>query len=102
MSVAIRSVTARFIYWATRARAWRGAPNASLVSATLRICCADSTTTPQRCRTTDVNGQPMLTMRRDYTALVPVLRHRYEPTHPAVVRLFNAPHDLSVTIDAAL
>lgn len=53
-------------------------------------------------QTTTVDGRPMLTMRRDYTELLAVLRHRYEPTHPAVVRLFNAPHDVTVTIDAGL
>lgn len=53
-------------------------------------------------QTATIDGRSMLTMRRDYTALLPVLRHRYEPMHPAVVRLFNASHDVTVTIDAGL
>ena len=53
-------------------------------------------------QTTDVNGRPMLTVRRDYRALVPALRHRYDPAHPAVVALSGRPRDVRTTIDANL
>ena len=44
----------------------------------------------------------MSTIRRDYRELVPLLRHRYEPEHPAAVALRRAPRDVRLTIDAAL
>ena len=53
-------------------------------------------------QTTDVAGRLMSTIRRDYRALVPVLRHRYEPDHPAVAALRNQPRDVRLTIDANL
>ena len=53
-------------------------------------------------QTRDVAGRLMLTIRRDYRELVPVLRHRYEPSHPAVVAARNQPHDVRLTIDANL
>lgn len=51
--------------------------------------------------TTDSSGRPMLTIRRDYRELVPLLRHRYQPDHPAVVSLLRRSHDVRLTIDAA-
>jgi cell division protein FtsW (lipid II flippase) len=42
------------------------------------------------------------TLRRDYRELVPILRHRREPEHPAVKALFARPRDVSLTIDARL
>jgi cell division protein FtsW (lipid II flippase) len=50
-------------------------------------------------QTSNVAGRPMLTIRRDYRELVPLLRHRYEP---AVVASRNQPHDVRLTIDANL
>ena len=44
----------------------------------------------------------MWTIRRDYRDLVPLLRHRYEPDHPAVVALRRQAHDVRLTIDAGL
>ncbi len=52
--------------------------------------------------TIDSAGRPMLAIRRDYREMVPALRHRYDPNHPAVVRLRNEPHDVRVTVDANL
>jgi cell division protein FtsW (lipid II flippase) len=59
----------------------------------------DRATTVQ---TIDSSGRPMLTTRRDYRDLVPLLRHRYEPGHPAVVALQRQSHDVRLTIDAGL
>ena len=53
-------------------------------------------------RTTDLAGRTMYTTYRDYRDLVPVLRHRYEPQHPAVVRLRTEPRDVRLTLDANL
>jgi len=52
-------------------------------------------------RTTDAAGRSMLTIRRDYRDIVPALRHRYDPANPALAR-FQQPHDMHLTIDAAL
>jgi cell division protein FtsW (lipid II flippase) len=52
--------------------------------------------------TTDAAGRPMLTIRRDYREIVPALRHRYDPSHPAFARLRNRPRDVRLTIDANL
>ena len=44
-----------------------------------------------------------MTIRRDYRDLVPLLRHRYEPDHPAVVSVPGVePRDVRLTIDANL
>ena len=59
----------------------------------------DRATTTQ---TTDASGRPMWTIRRDYRDLVRLLRHRYEPGHPAVVALVRQAHDVRLTIDAGL
>ena len=44
----------------------------------------------------------MYTIHRDYRELVPVLRHRHQPEHPAVVAFRNRPRDVHLTIDADL
>jgi cell division protein FtsW (lipid II flippase) len=59
----------------------------------------DRATTTQ---TSDLSGRPMWTIRRDYRDLVPLLRHRHEPGHPAVVALGGQAHDVRLTIDAGL
>ena len=64
--------------------------------------CAASTITPTVVQTTDrPAGRSMLTIRRDYRDLVPLLRHRYEP---AIRRgaAIQQPHDVHLTIDAGL
>jgi len=52
--------------------------------------------------TTDSAGRAMATVRRDYRDLVPLLRHRFEPGHPAVVAIRARSTDVRTTIDAAL
>jgi cell division protein FtsW (lipid II flippase) len=52
--------------------------------------------------TTDAAGRPMLTIRRDYRAIVPALRHRYDPSHAAFAQLRDQPRDVRLTIDANL
>jgi cell division protein FtsW (lipid II flippase) len=41
-------------------------------------------------------------IRYDYRELVPLLRHRFEPDHPQVRRVFDRPRDVRMTIDARL
>jgi len=50
--------------------------------------------------TTDRGGQPSLAVRRDYTPLIPLVRHRYEPEHADVKALRARSRDVRITIDA--
>ena len=51
-------------------------------------------------QTTNLAGQPMFTVQRDYRDLVPALRHRYEPEHPATIALRTSARDIRLTLDA--
>jgi cell division protein FtsW (lipid II flippase) len=51
---------------------------------------------------TDASGRPVMTLRRDYRELVPLLRNRHDRSDPAVTRLLASKHDLRVTLDARL
>jgi cell division protein FtsW (lipid II flippase) len=53
-------------------------------------------------RTLDRAGQSMYTVHRDYSELVPVLRHRYEPGNAAVAAFRSRPRDVHLTLDAEL
>lgn len=56
-----------------------------------------------RARTVETRGRdgaPALAVRRDYTAAVPLVRHRYEPDHPDVSALLSRPRDLTTSLDA--
>ena len=52
--------------------------------------------------TVDDGGRAMSTIRRDYHDVVPLLRHRYEPSHPAVAAMRDRSRDVRLTIDAGL
>lgn len=52
--------------------------------------------------TTDREGRQSLAVRRDYTAMVPLVRHRYEPDHPDVRAVLTRNRDVRVTIDTRL
>jgi cell division protein FtsW (lipid II flippase) len=41
-------------------------------------------------------------LQRDYSELIPLLRHRWQPNHPAVKRILDHPRTLRMTIDARL
>ena len=87
-NAAIRSAAAPFTCSATqRTRVNWSAPNTSYVERDAENSCAVSTIEQRRSQTTDASGRPMWTIRRDYRDLVPLLRHRYEPEHPAVLAL---------------
>jgi cell division protein FtsI/penicillin-binding protein 2/cell division protein FtsW (lipid II flippase) len=49
-----------------------------------------------------VTGQSTTRIKRDYRALIPLLRHRYEPNDPAVKEVMERPKDVRMSIDAAL
>ena len=51
---------------------------------------------------TDASGRPVQAIRRDYRALIPLLRHRYYPGHSDVKTFLNRRRDVTLTIDAAL
>jgi cell division protein FtsW (lipid II flippase) len=51
---------------------------------------------------TEPDGSTGTALRHDYEALVPVLRHRYQPEHAAVKAVFNTRRQLALTIDARL
>jgi cell division protein FtsW (lipid II flippase) len=53
-------------------------------------------------RTTSVSGEPLNALRRDYRALVPLFRHRYDPDHAEVRAILERNRDLRLTIDARL
>ena len=53
-------------------------------------------------QTVDRAGRPMYTVYRDYRELVPLLRHRHDPEHPAVKTFLERPRDVHLTIDADL
>jgi cell division protein FtsW (lipid II flippase) len=53
-------------------------------------------------KTLDRAGRWMYTVHRDYSELVPVLRHRYQPGHAAVAAFRDRPRDVHLTIDADL
>jgi hypothetical protein len=48
------------------------------------------------------SGHPALAIRRDYRELVPLLRHRYDPGHPAAAAVLARNRDVQLTIDARL
>jgi cell division protein FtsI/penicillin-binding protein 2 len=43
-----------------------------------------------------------IVIRRDYTELLPLVRHKREPTHPDVQRLLSRDRDVHLTLDAGL
>jgi cell division protein FtsW (lipid II flippase)/cell division protein FtsI/penicillin-binding protein 2 len=53
-------------------------------------------------QTVDGSGRQVSTLRRDYREIVPLVRHRYEPQHPAVIALRHRSRDVRMTLDAGL
>ncbi|MGH9345722.1 MAG: FtsW/RodA/SpoVE family cell cycle protein [Vicinamibacterales bacterium] len=48
------------------------------------------------------HGSTVQVTRRDYRALVPLVRHRHRPGHPAVQALLNRPRDVRLSLDIRL
>jgi peptidoglycan glycosyltransferase len=53
-------------------------------------------------RSHDDQGRVVMTVRRDYRDVVPLVRHRYDPDHPSVKALLARDRDVHTTIDARL
>ncbi len=51
---------------------------------------------------TDDAGGRLALLRRDYREVLPLLRHRHEPEHPAVLAVRERDRDLRLTLDARL
>ncbi len=51
-------------------------------------------------QTRDAEGRTVATVRRDYRELVPLVRHRHQPDHPASQALLARSRDVRTTIDA--
>jgi cell division protein FtsW (lipid II flippase) len=85
-----------------RTRANWGAPNTSYAERDLEDQLRGFDDRAQVVQTTDASGRTMSTMRRDYRDLVPMMRHRYEPTHPSVLALRRRTREVRLTIDAGL
>src|SRR4029453_5625401 len=77
-----------------RTRVNWGAPNTSYVERDAEDRLRGFDDHASATQTIDAAGRPTVTIRRDYRELVPLLRHRHEPDHPAVVAARNQSHDL--------
>jgi cell division protein FtsW (lipid II flippase) len=53
-------------------------------------------------RVVDASGSQTSAMLRDYSDLVPLFRHRYQPTHPDAKAILGRSRDARLTIDARL
>ena len=53
-------------------------------------------------KTTDESGERTIAVKRDYREVVPLVRHRYQPDHPAVKAVLKRPRDVRLTLDARL
>ena len=48
------------------------------------------------------DGRIITALKRDYTGLLPLVRHKGRPTHPAVVEILERNRDLYLSVDAGL
>lgn len=53
-------------------------------------------------RVATAGGGEAWVVRRDYRDLLPMLRHRHQPDHPAVKAMLDRPRDVRLTVDARL
>jgi cell division protein FtsW (lipid II flippase) len=53
-------------------------------------------------RVAGAGGTETAALRRDYSELVPLLRHRYQPSHAEVNRILSRPRNVTLTVDGAL
>ncbi|HWF07812.1 MAG TPA: FtsW/RodA/SpoVE family cell cycle protein, partial [Bryobacteraceae bacterium] len=85
-----------------RTRANWSAPNSSLVErdAAMRLQGYDDRARVVQVK--DAAGKPFNTIRYDYRELLPLLRHRWEPSNPAVKRIRDRERNVHMSISAAL
>jgi cell division protein FtsW (lipid II flippase) len=86
-----------------RSRLKQGASNTAFVEkgSRIRLQGYDDVAEPEESRDPET-GQITTRVRRDYRALIPLLRHRYEPDNPEVKTILERPRDVHMSIDAAL
>jgi cell division protein FtsW (lipid II flippase) len=85
-----------------RSRANWGAGNSSYVERDSRIRLQGYDDFAELVEVKQPDGSVTEQVRRDYTDIVPLLRHRWQPEHKAVQRILNRKRDIRLTIDARL
>ncbi|HEX3128448.1 MAG TPA: FtsW/RodA/SpoVE family cell cycle protein [Thermoanaerobaculia bacterium] len=85
-----------------RSRANWGASNSSYVERDSRIRLQGYDDFAELVEVKQPNGSVTEQVRRDYTDIVPLLRHRWQPEHKAVQKILNRKRDVQLTIDARL
>lgn len=86
-----------------RSRLKQGARNTAFVenAARIRLQGYDDVAEVEEARDPE-SGQITARVKRDYRAIVPLLRHRYEPDNPQVKEILSRPRDVRMSVDAAL
>jgi cell division protein FtsI/penicillin-binding protein 2/cell division protein FtsW (lipid II flippase) len=85
-----------------RTRANWGAGNSSYVERDSRIRLQGYDDFAELVEVKQPDGSVTEQVRRDYTDIVPLLRHRWQQEHKAVQRILNRKRDVRLTIDARL
>jgi cell division protein FtsW (lipid II flippase) len=87
----------------TRSRLKQGASNTAFQerASRIRLQGYDDVAEVEESRDPET-GQLASRIKRDYRALIPLLRHRYEPDNPQVKALLERPRDVHMSIDATL
>jgi cell division protein FtsI/penicillin-binding protein 2/cell division protein FtsW (lipid II flippase) len=85
-----------------RTRANWGASNSSYVERDSRIRLQGYDDFAELVEVKQPDGSVTEQVRRDYTEIVPLLRHRWQPEHKDVQRILNRKRDIQLTIDARL
>lgn len=87
----------------TRSRLKQGASNTAFQerASRIRLQGFDDVAEVEESRDPET-GQLTSRIKRDYRALIPLLRHRYEPDNPQVKALLERPRDVHMSIDATL
>ncbi|MDP9053534.1 MAG: FtsW/RodA/SpoVE family cell cycle protein [Acidobacteriota bacterium] len=85
-----------------RTRANWSAPNSSLVERDAAIRLQGYDDRARVVSVKDAAGRPFNTIRYDYRELLPLLRHRWEPNHPAVKRIRDRERNVHLSVSAAL
>jgi cell division protein FtsI/penicillin-binding protein 2 len=85
-----------------RTRANWSAPNSSLIERDSAIRLQGYDDRARVVAVTGSTGKPFYTIRYDYRELLPLLRHRWEPNHPAVKRIRDRERNVHLSISAGL
>jgi cell division protein FtsW (lipid II flippase) len=85
-----------------RSRANWGARNSSLAERDAMVRLQGYNDRATVVKVPGMDGKPTYVVRHDYRELIPLLRHRYDPTHPDVLKVMNRERDLHMSIDIRL